>query len=89
MLEGSIRMYIREYRSEWSGKKVGSGGRWEGACGRVHVGGCMWEGWVLGGCFDYVGLSTIAWPTTKRWPGGGGNSSSLPTRLPVLPIQIT
>ena len=34
MLEGSICMYIREHRSEWSGKKIGSGSRWEGACER-------------------------------------------------------
>ena len=47
MLEGSICMYIQEYRSvEWEKRLVAAVDGW------VHVGGA--------GRFDYVGLSTIA-----------------------------
>ena len=55
--------------NQWSGKKVGSGGRWEGACGR---------GGYQGGVLIMLVSLRLPYPTTKG-EGAREDSSSLPT----------
>lgn len=67
MLEGGI--CISRNIDQWSGKKIGSGGRWEGACGR--------GGYQVGVLIMLVS-PRLPYSTTKG-KGGREDSSFLPT----------